>query len=579
MPTRTLRALSRPAVLTLAALLAVLPILVRGPSCGHDYDFHLVSWLEAANQFAHFGFPHWAFTPAFNAGEPRFIFYPPLSWTLGAILGLILPWNLVPTAFTWVALTLSGLTMYALARRYASPNAALLAATLYLANPYMLFTAYERTAYGELLAAAWLPLLFAAGLGPPSPRQPVRILPIASALALIWLTNAPAAVMSSYALAFITAVRLIADRRSTPYTLHPAPSPLRLPLTTLAGTALGLGLAAFYIVPAAWERQYVRVNMAVIPGMRPADHVLFHQMSGLTSDDRLHDSVVRTASIVALTLLAAIAAAILPMLISVWRSRPSTNYPRLTTHYPLLLLTLLIAFLLTPPSLFLWNHIPMFAFLQFPWRLTALLGVILALVAAGALNRVRFSLPSTLVAIPWLLAVLILPCWHLFHQPCYPEDTVAARVAVFHSNLGTDATDEYTPVGADGDALQSSDPPYFLIPATPRADLNTPPSPSAQPGPAPNHLTLTLPAPEYLVLNRRQYPSWQIRLNGAVIAPVAKKRRDGLITVLLPAGFDTLDLTLIRTPDQTLGLILSLIAACVAACVRFVRWTPRAGRP
>src|SRR5580704_15233807 len=143
MPSKLLRAVPHQAVLCAAAFVAILPILLGSPSCGHDFDFHLLSWLEAANQFAHFGYPHWAFTPAWNAGEPRFIFYPPLSWTLGGLLGLILPWNLVPAAFTWIALTLSGLTMHRVVSRYASPAAALLAATLYLANPYMLFTAYE----------------------------------------------------------------------------------------------------------------------------------------------------------------------------------------------------------------------------------------------------------------------------------------------------------------------------------------------------------------------------------------------------------------------------------------------------
>ena len=66
----------------------------------------------------------------------------------------------------------------------------------------MLFTAYERTAYAELLAAAFLPLLFAAILRP----RPT-ITGIAIPLALLWLTNAPAAVMASYALALLTLTR------------------------------------------------------------------------------------------------------------------------------------------------------------------------------------------------------------------------------------------------------------------------------------------------------------------------------------------------------------------------------------
>ena len=84
-------------VLPIAALIAVLPILFQGPSCGHDYDFHLLNWFEAAAQFRHGNLhPQWAISPAFNAGEPRFLFYPPISWTIGAILGLFLPWTITP---------------------------------------------------------------------------------------------------------------------------------------------------------------------------------------------------------------------------------------------------------------------------------------------------------------------------------------------------------------------------------------------------------------------------------------------------------------------------------------------------
>jgi len=596
MPTRTLRIIPAPLVLAAAAFIAILPMLVHGPSCGHDFDFHILSWLEAATQFAHFGFPHWAYTPAYNAGEPRFVFYPPLSWALGAFLGLILPWNFVPAAFTWIALTLSGLTMHRLARRHAAAGPALLAATLYLANPYMLFTAYERTAYGELLAAAWLPLLFAAALA----TRP-RILPIAIAVALLWLTNAPAAVMACYALAFLTLIRLLTPRSSLPSSLFPRPSSLAL--STTAGTLLGLTLAAFYILPAAYEQRFVQVNMAVIPGMRPQEHFLFHRMGSQSFDDLFHDQVVRTASIIALTLLAAIAVALL----TVWRKKPSLP----SSLFPLPFLTLLIAFLLTPPSLFLWNHIPKLAFLQFPWRLTALLAVILALTTARALSRLKHSLPFSLFPLP-LALLLVLPAWHLFAQHCDYEDTVPARVALFHSNLGTEATDEYTPIHVDGDALKPNDPPYWLIPMYPPKppaparhigmDVpafstilqlplsdNTPPPAGTKPGQAPDHLNLDLAEPEYLVLNRRAYPFWHIVLNGKTPAPLPlrqllridpipitydfpppqpPKRSDGLIVLTLPAGHSTVDLVYCRPSDQTLGPALSALALLATLTIR-----------
>src|SRR5712672_643040 len=150
-------------LIPLAAFLATIPLLINGCSCGHDFDFHLLNWLEAARQFTQGNpHPHWAYTPAYNAGEPRFVFYPPLSWTLGAILGLLFPWPWTPILYTWLALTAAGFALHRLARDFATPTAALIAAMVYTVNPYMLFTAYERTAYAELLAAAFIPLLLQA---------------------------------------------------------------------------------------------------------------------------------------------------------------------------------------------------------------------------------------------------------------------------------------------------------------------------------------------------------------------------------------------------------------------------------
>jgi hypothetical protein len=557
MPTRVHRLL-----IPLAALVAILPILVSGPSCGHDFDFHLLSWLEAATQFAHLHYPRWAYTPAYNAGEPRFIFYPPLSWSLGALLGLILPWKLVPAAFTWIALTLSGFTMHAFARRYAGPHAATLAAILYLANPYMLFTAYERTAYGELLAAAWLPLLFAAALVPS-----IRIVPLAISIALLWLSNAPAAMMSCYALAFVAMVRLLLTQ--TPG----APSQtalssgvgshilylgkrtrLRLALATVSGTFLGLALAAFYLVPAVAERPYIQSSMATIEGMRIADNTLFHHMAPATEDTVAHDLVLYTASTISLMMLAAILLAF----VFAERRKPSDGHQLSSSSIPLACLVLLIAFLLTPVSLPIWNHTPELRFLQFPWRLTAILGTILALFAAWLFNRLKLNGATTAAASLALAAALVYPAWPLFHQPCDTEDTVEARVALYHSPRGTEPTDEYTPTVADNDALSKTNPPYWLIPLAGPVDAPAPSSLVA--GQAPTDLTLHLATPQTLVLNRRAFPGWVLIVNNREVATQAETRNDGLIAAILPAGTSIVGLTYRRTLDQTLGIVVTVLA-------------------
>src|SRR5437667_7567831 len=146
------------AVLGIAAVAfcVVLPFVKFGIPSGHDFEFHFNSWIEVVEHWKQgVAYPHWAALAHYGYGEARFIFYPPVSWTLGAVLGAILSWEVVPGAYVWLALTLSGAAMFVLARRWLSPRDALFAAILYALNPYHLIIVYWRSSMAELLAAAY----------------------------------------------------------------------------------------------------------------------------------------------------------------------------------------------------------------------------------------------------------------------------------------------------------------------------------------------------------------------------------------------------------------------------------------
>ncbi|MEG9436902.1 hypothetical protein JAO29_12095 [Edaphobacter sp. HDX4] len=533
----------RPLILIpVAALIAIAPLILHGCSCGHDFDFHIINWFEAARQLAHGTFPRWADTPAWNAGEPRFVFYPPLSWLLGAALGLLMPWTWTPMAFTWLALTLAGLSLHHAVRSYVSPNASLIAAAVYLANPYILYTAYERTAYAELLAAIWLPLALHAAL-----EKRVSIPALAVPIALLWLSNAPAAVMGCYGIAFIVLIRIVLPGEA---------SPLRLALNSAIATLLGLGLSGFYLLPAAWERRLVQINLAILPGLRPWDNFLFQHTA-----DPEHDAVLRIASIVAVTLFALNALVLLCLFLARSKATEPTSSTdlRLTGRLRtiLLLLPVVIFAMLTPISAPLWRHLPELQFLQFPWRLLAVLGVTFGFSLALTLSRVR--LPGTLVALV-AATVLSLTGYHAFHQYCYPEDTVAERLAIFQSpNPGTDPTDEYTPRTADNDFLNQQNAGYWLAE---NPSLPAPASP--HPEPAPRDLNLAPATPTNLILNLRNYPAWEITRNGSLIT-TRLPRRDGLITIPLPAGPSHIEVTYSTLPDQKLGYLLSALSGITLA--------------
>ncbi len=552
-------------MLLLAACLTTLGL--RGTaSCGHDFDFHLNSWMDVARAW-HEGvwLPGWAQSAAWQAGEPRFVFYPPLTWVIGALLGGLFGattggWTLATWLFVFAALVMSGLTTRRLAVEWLSCETAELAGLLAILAPYALFTAFERSALAELAAAPFVPLaiLYATRRSPSREGQGIlrdHSTPmLALTIAGCWLTNAPAGVILCYMLAGVALVTAWSERAGWPV--------VRAAVAVVAG----LGLAAFYLVPAALEQRWVNIHAANDPGMRVDDSWLFarHTDTALV----FHDAVLRRAS--TLFVLTALIALIAIFLVARARGLPQQH----RVHWlPLLLLLPVVCLMQFRASAMVWHTLPKMAFLQFPWRLTLLLTPCCAIFAAQALQLVRRKLRIAVILLAAALAGYA--CFTVFHQPCDEEDNIAAQRAQSQRE-GFPPTDEYAPQGSDNVLLAAGLPagclvadPQVLPGAADPVDEDGQPRWPMQICIAMASATelradrqsfvLRAPRAGFLVLRLRRFPAWQIRVNGRPkIAAI--EREDGLYVVPIAAGWNRIDARWIATPETILGRWISLFS-------------------
>ncbi|MGO9302978.1 MAG: 6-pyruvoyl-tetrahydropterin synthase-related protein [Candidatus Korobacteraceae bacterium] len=512
-----------------AALAVVAPFSVRGIACGHDLTFHMNSWMEVAQQWREgIVYPRWAAYANYGSGEPRFLFYPPLSWILGGALGSILPWTIVPAAVACCAVFLAGLAMHKMARTWFDEPDATLIAIAYAVNPYMLLTVYVRSAFAELLAASFLPLLVLWIVRERAART--MFVPLALTIAGVWLTNVPAEIIASYVAVLLLAAVTILRRNS------------RVFLYGVAAIATGLLMASFYIVPVLYEKNWITVGQVLSAGVRPAENFLFTRIA-----EPEHDAFLRTLSWLAVAELAITG---LAMIVA---QRCRRRNP--TLWWSLVILAgVSLALMLRITSL-AYRLMPDLRFLQFPWRWLMVTGIAYAVFVVVAVPSFRGK--ALLYAVMFVVSIAV--CNLALQPQCDPEDTPFMLSSVFHAGYGYVGTDEYTPAGGDNYEIKPDFPDFAIHDVDGRGPAANARATHFHAGPYRKQLTVESSQPVEIVLRLMNYPAWRVEVNGSAVAPQSDDPT-GRMVIAVPGGRSEVDVRFIRTPDRWLGDGLSLAA-------------------
>lgn len=506
-----------------AAFAVEIPFFFKGTPSGHDFEFHLYSWLEVMSQWRHgILYPRWAALAHFAYGEPRFIFYPPASWMLGAVISSLFPWTIASPIYIWVVLVLSGASMFVLARKWFGVRDATFAAVLYALNPYHLVIVYWRSAFAELLASCLVPLLLLLVLKAADGDRRV-VLPLGFLLAASWLTNAPAAVMIHYSLALL--VFYFSWKRRSTHILWIA----------AAAVVLGACLSAFYLVPATYEQRWIDIANAVSAGSRPADNFLF-----IHTTDPDHDAfnrIISWTAVLEIIVLAATSAAA-----KLWRETGRDLWIGLSIWAGA------CAVFMFPFTIILWKILPKMQFMQFPWRWLLCLSMIFTLFVTAGPKKWWMRASVCL-----LYVIVIVVGWYRIQAPWW--DTAAdlrEMVDNMYIGAGYEGTDEYTPLGADPSAVDK-DARKVTVDGPARADIHV-----LRWDAESKSFTAQMSSADQVALRLFSYPAWKTEVNGREVK-TSSRATTGQMLVPVEAGMNRVEIRFVRTWDRALGEWISLL--------------------
>lgn len=232
----------------LLSIITIWPLFLPGYFSHHD-DLQVMRIYEMRRCLLDLQIPcRWVPDMGYGNGFPLFNYYPPAPYYLGALLSFVTGYLISAKVLFLLPLVLGGVGMYLLGRELSDRWGGLLAGGLYLFAPYRALDSYVRGAVAESFALAVAPFLFYFAI------QLIKCctkwnLVLFSVSLLILLTSHNVMTLFFFPLLLLWITFFIVVERRWKSIKR-----------VLFGLLLGIGLAAFFIWPAASETQLVQTE-------------------------------------------------------------------------------------------------------------------------------------------------------------------------------------------------------------------------------------------------------------------------------------------------------------------------------
>lgn len=525
---------------------AVKPFLSSGFFPMHD-DTQPARVEEMAKALSYGQFPvRWVPDLGYGYGYPLFNFYAPLPYYIGGFFRLAGLDAIIATKVMFIiGVLLSGITMYLLVESFVGSISGVVAAVLYVYAPYHAVNIYVRGAVGEFYAYAFLPLLLLGVYIIIKSGRKLKegILIGALGLAGVLLSHNILGMLALYLfiIGIITYLIYTLIRKQSLFIIY------RLSFILL----FGIGLSAFFTIPAVLEKQYTKVEELTAGQNNFQNHFVYPDQLW-QSDWGYAGSAPGRADgmsfkIGKFHLLLGLVALI--YLTALFKKKKIDSFQLLTCLLYLLLFTVSIILML-PLSETAWKILPGFSYIQYPWRFLNFTLLSLTFFSSAIFLKLN-KLISLIIGV---LIIIVAIWWNVkyfqpqLYLPFRQEDYISPENLTYKISR---ISDEYLPD-------------KFLIPRA-KSEVATNVIVETEgmklkilkSTPVEKIYFIDMPETTDLTVNLANFPGWMVRVDG-----VKTEIHDtfGRIGLVIPQGQHILSFNFTNTVVRSLSNVISILS-------------------
>jgi hypothetical protein len=570
-------------IVILAGATATLPLFLQSgflnTRAGGDSPFLLIRLHELVQGLLDGQFPvRWMGSAAYGLGYPFFHYYAALPFYVAAVikqLGVSYVLALKLTQLLGAVLAAGAMAGWVTAIT-GNRTQARLAALAYSLAPFHLVNLYVRgDSLGEFWAMAFYPLCLWAvtglmrGLRDGQTLWQARLWWGAVGLSYGGLTfchNISALNFSPF-LGFYALLCIFLPLRSIGgQTLPPAKTHLQVKTALAFATAIGLGLAlsAFFWLPALREKEQTQLAVTTQGYLHYSSHF---RTTDLVQSHPAFEYDPASETPFAMGLLQALTIA-LGILLWGWQAIRQRQLAFFTFVW---LAFVFATFMITPFSAWLWEHLPLVSYSQFPWRFLSIQAVWGAVLVGGWANLPWRSVrPLTLLMLVVLIIAAAFTRLRTDFIPLTDSEVTAQAIQQyehFTGNIGTTIRGEYLPSSADprpytapalfqhSPALRQAVLLRQALPLRGQVDFSRQESATSRQ----QIWQISAQVESDIAIPLNEWAGWQAWLDGQVI-PMQALPHLGWVQVTVPAGEHRLQFELVPSPFQRFAEMLSLLA-------------------